>query len=571
MTLSHTQLQALLPEATPAVGGLIRKVWCGNDRLIVLEVRTKGQNHFILLSAEEGGQRLSTVTRKPAQPPAPPSFVMKLRKELTGARLLALGQLSDDRVVRLDFERRARPDDPEAAPSAPASITASLSATDEEDASPTTDAQRAPLIEADADAMTVETLRRILIAELTPMHSNLVLLNGDEAILAGLLNLPRALRHGQPYSPPPPPPASVLARHSLDPLTLASLPTDGQRSARVEAHYTHKLAWQDGQQVGRALLTRLKRALKRSARRVKAIEGDLQRVEDAGTFRRWGELLQSAYGKIPRGAQIAEVPDYYAEGMPTLSVPLDPRLDLQGNITEYFRRYRKYHDAEEQVLTRLEDAEADHARLEAALLEAAGLVWLATEGSLGHKPSEATAMDEALSDREVVQVARERADALRAWIARQEASGLLRPQQVQRARRGSQAGEGKALPYRSFTSRSGLSILVGKGGKHNDALSLKVARGNDLWLHARDWAGAHVVVRLDKGRSLDQETLLDAALLAAHYSKGRGDTLVDVQYTHAKHVRKPKGLPPGRVTVADGRNIAVRPDPERLTRLFNAR
>ena len=111
---------------------------------------------------------------------------------------------------------------------------------------------------------------------------------------------------------------------------------------------------------------------------------------------------------------------------------------------------------------------------------------------------------------------------------------------------------------------------MGRGGRDNDALSIRVARGNDMWLHAHDWAGAHVVVRLGRSEELDHETLLDAATLAAHYSKGRDDTVVDVIYTRAKHVRKPKGLPPGRVTVANTRGIAVRIEQERLKRLFDA-
>jgi predicted ribosome quality control (RQC) complex YloA/Tae2 family protein len=109
---------------------------------------------------------------------------------------------------------------------------------------------------------------------------------------------------------------------------------------------------------------------------------------------------------------------------------------------------------------------------------------------------------------------------------------------------------------------------VGRGGKDNDALSLKVARGNDLWLHAHNWAGAHVVVRLRRDQEVPEQLLLDAATLAAFYSKGRNDTVIEVTYTRAKNVRKPKGLPPGRVTVAGGKTLALRIEPARLQRLL---
>ena len=80
-----------------------------------------------------------------------------------------------------------------------------------------------------------------------------------------------------------------------------------------------------------------------------------------------------------------------------------------------------------------------------------------------------------------------------------------------------------------------------------------------------------MIIRVPKGTDPDHDAMLDAALLAVHYSKGRGDSVTDVLYTHAKHIRKPKGAPAGRVTVAGGKGIAVRPDDERLERLMATR
>ena len=87
-------------------------------------------------------------------------------------------------------------------------------------------------------------------------------------------------------------------------------------------------------------------------------------------------------------------------------------------------------------------------------------------------------------------------------------------------------------------------------------------------MHARDWAGSHVVLRMDRDENPTQDDLWDAALLAAHFSKGREDTLIDVTYTRAKHVRKPKGYPPGLVTVAGGSTLGVSIDKERLASLL---
>jgi predicted ribosome quality control (RQC) complex YloA/Tae2 family protein len=124
------------------------------------------------------------------------------------------------------------------------------------------------------------------------------------------------------------------------------------------------------------------------------------------------------------------------------------------------------------------------------------------------------------------------------------------------------------LPYRTFRSQAGLTLLVGRGPEDNDALTVRVARGNDLWLHARGAGGAHVVVRLDKGKGPDQETLLDAAHLAAWFSEARGAPTADVAWTHARHVRKPRGSAPGAVTYSQERTLLLRVEPGRVERLL---
>jgi len=123
------------------------------------------------------------------------------------------------------------------------------------------------------------------------------------------------------------------------------------------------------------------------------------------------------------------------------------------------------------------------------------------------------------------------------------------------------------LPYRLFRSAAGLPILVGKGAAENDQLTVRVAKGNDLWLHARGRSGAHVVLRLPKGRAPDQESLLDAAHLAAHFSDARGEAAPEVVYTRVKHVRKVKGAAPGAVTYSQEKGIALRVEPARVERL----
>lgn len=375
--------------------------------------------------------------------------------------------------------------------------------------------------------------RRTLIAELTGRHGNVFLLD-EEGVIVGLQQPSRgqrSLRPSDPWSPPPPPPPRDFGvRWALDEVPV------GERSQLIEANYTVRVATESADERRRALQNDLARALKRLRRLQKNVESDLERAEEAEGLQRKAELLKGAYGKnVPRGTRSVEVPDYYAKGAPLVTIELDPTLDLTGNIDRAFREYRRLHDARE--------------RIEARLLE------------VMEKVDRAEKLRSKLDDTDDSDL-----EALE-HQARQD--GVLRDRTRQGRSDGGSRHE-KKLPYRQFRARSGAAILVGRGAKQNDELTSRHARGRDIWLHARDWAGSHVVLRNSSDDPPHGEDLLDAATLAAHFSKGRRDTLVDVTYTQAKHVRKPKGAAPGLVTIAGGSTIAVARDEERLERLLKS-
>jgi predicted ribosome quality control (RQC) complex YloA/Tae2 family protein len=199
-------------------------------------------------------------------------------------------------------------------------------------------------------------------------------------------------------------------------------------------------------------------------------------------------------------------------------------------MERYYRRYRRIVESAARVVARAAEVRARQGEL-AALL----------------------ATVEAAQLSELPRLERE---------ARRLAAGP-RPPQRQRTRQ-----DEPLPPYRLFRSLAGAALLVGRGAEQNDALTVKVARGNDLWLHARGRTGAHVVVRLEKGKSPDQETLLDAAHLAAHFSDARGEPQAEVVATRAKYVRKAKGSAPGAVTYSQERTILLRVEPPRVERLL---
>ncbi len=127
------------------------------------------------------------------------------------------------------------------------------------------------------------------------------------------------------------------------------------------------------------------------------------------------------------------------------------------------------------------------------------------------------------------------------------------------------------VPYRTYRSSGGLEIWVGRGAASNDALTFNAAAPNDVWLHARNAAGAHVVLRWTAADAPPARDLRNAAMLAAWHSKSRGSSLVPVDWTRRKHVRKPRGARPGSVVIREERTLMVRPSADRERALRDLR
>jgi predicted ribosome quality control (RQC) complex YloA/Tae2 family protein len=133
--------------------------------------------------------------------------------------------------------------------------------------------------------------------------------------------------------------------------------------------------------------------------------------------------------------------------------------------------------------------------------------------------------------------------------------------------RGKQYAFGPTLPYRRYRTAGGLEVRVGRGSKANDQLTFKHSAPDDIWLHARHSAGAHVVLRWTGKDAPPARDLEQAAILAALHSKARSSGSVPVDWTRRKYVRKPRKAPPGSVTLERAKTLFVEPDPSLLDRL----
>lgn len=283
-----------------------------------------------------------------------------------------------------------------------------------------------------------------------------------------------------------------------------------------------------------ALLKALRAQTRRLARRSEAIQGDLSRLDDTERLRRTGRMLLAQGGGVPRGATVATLEDWETGG--TLEVQLDPAIPAKQQAERFFHEARRVQRGSEQMWARYESTERELEVVRA----------LAAEVEAGVEITSAQ---------------------LRAWGDAARALKVAVQDGVD-ARGRVRSGSAPRAPYNAYRSDDGHRVLVGRGAADNDRLTVSVARPQDIWLHARGFPGAHVVVPLKKGEAITPETLLDAATLAAHHSDARGDDFVEVTWTERRYVRKLRKSPVGQVSVDRERVLPLRVEPARLARLL---
>ncbi|MBX3206421.1 MAG: DUF814 domain-containing protein [Labilithrix sp.] len=285
----------------------------------------------------------------------------------------------------------------------------------------------------------------------------------------------------------------------------------------------------------------LERAATRIERRRDAIRGDLDKIGQADRIASRAPWLISEAARAPRGAKELVVTDWSTGEAVTLVVPLDPSRSAKDQVEAMFKRAKRLRLGARIAEERLARADVERAAI------------LAAREALGGASSPAAV-------EEIVREAKRAAPRAVTLVGgRESAEG---------AKRDRSAKPGARTPYRAFVARSGRSLLVGKGAADNDALTLRIARPHDLWVHAKDRTGAHVIVRLDKGRTCASEDLVDAAHLAAHFSDAREEKVVDVQYTDRRYLRKPKGSPAGFVVVDREKVLVLRVEADVLRGLL---
>lgn len=282
-----------------------------------------------------------------------------------------------------------------------------------------------------------------------------------------------------------------------------------------------------------AVTARLGRAVSRLSRRAERILGDLDKLAALDQKAALAPLFLAEAARASRGQAQLTATDWSTGEPVAVAFPLDPARAAQEQLEALFRRAKRAKAGRAIAERRWEEATARVDTLRALV------------PSVQFAPNEA----------ELGELVRQ------AKMAAPKDFGDAVPTRA----RDPQA---RAAPYREYVALHGEPIFVGRGGEHNDALTFGVARPHDLWLHTKDWPGAHVVVPLPKNKTAPPHVLLDAAELAAHFSEAAGERVIAVQIAERRHLRKPRGAPKGFVVVGKEKVLELRPEPERLARLL---
>lgn len=478
MGLTTTDVAAVVREIAPALtGGWIQKVFQPAPRAITLDIRVPGQSLSLFISADPHTARLHLLTDRYPNPASPPPFCQFLRAHIQGARIERIEQVQHDRIVRVKLTAREGPCS--------------------------------------------------LIAELTGRHADLLLLDGEDKILAVLDGSREKI--GQTYQPPPPRAQSADEREYEEEPPVSDTNHAFPISAAIEQRYRQREAELARQQLRQARLSVVRKRIKKTARRVDALRADLDKGTRYRDYARYGELLKANLPLMKKGQDQVLVVDYFDPALPELTIPLDPAKSPQGNMEDYFKKHRKYLAAEREIRPRLYAAEKELEGLRAEL----------------------------------------RALEAGTWEPAQSPFPLSRnrPEAVPGEKRSARSAQPRSGPFRRFISADGLPIYVGRNARENELLTFGEARPDDLWLHAHGVPGSHVIARLEKGAEPPPETVRDAAMLALLYSDLKKSGKGEVLYTRKKYVRKAKGKAPGTVTVTQEKTLFVTLDRSRLDRL----
>ncbi|MFP3389745.1 NFACT family protein [Brevibacillus sp. SIMBA_040] len=560
MAFDGVVTRAVARELHKLVGGRISKIHQPHHSDIVMQVRTQGETVKLLLSANPTYPRLHITTEEFSNPLEAPMFCMLLRKHCEGGMIESISQVDMERIIHIDVRTR--------------------------------------------DELGDTAVRRIII-EIMGKHSNIILIDPATGIILDsamhvtlAISQYRQVTPGRPYVSPPsqdksdPLAASqqdfissidwnsgrldkqivdaytgispLLAKEILHRAGLANRETlwaafsevmDAFKQqvyvpnivetkdkayfhvvelthlqaesttpfpttqALLQAYYEGKALRDTVKQRAYDLIRFVTGERNKNEKKIEKLKQTLQYAHDAELFRLYGELITANMHQMKRGDKELVTVNWYDETGGTVTIPLDPLKTPSENLQSYYKRYNKAKNSLQVVGEQIEQAKMEILYLDGLLVQLA-------HASL------------------------KEAEEIREELIEQ---GYVRD----RKKRGPRKKKETRPELEVYFSNDGTEILVGKNNKQNEYLTNKLASAHDTWLHTKDIPGSHVVIR---AREFTEETLLEAATLAAYFSRAKQGSQIPVDYTLIKHVKKPSGAKPGYVIYEQQRTLFVTPE-----------
>ena len=568
------------------IGGRVDKIHQPSREEIIVTIRTFGGAEKILFSANSSSARVNLTDTTPENPKQPPVLCMLFRKFLAGGRLTAIHQDGLERIINFDFECTNEIGD-----TVHNRLVAEIMGkhsniillTEKEDGWRVVDSVKR--ITDD-----ISSVRRILpniLYELPPREERLNLLEYDFADFRERLlsfseqRLAKALSQmfegispifarECAYSSAKDVDAVVgnltddqtdklifFLKKSRDtmlshdgctvvtdkygkPKDFCFVPIAQYGAEMTETHFDSPNALLDKFYGSRADADRIKQRsgdlmktilniYERISRKLEAQKQELAECVERDDFRVCGDLLSTNIYRMEKGMNEIEVDDFINGGKRVIK--LDIRLTPSQNAQKYYAEYRKLDTAEKMLSKLIAQGEKELLYID-SVFDAASRI-----GS------------GAGSDAELSEIKRELQE-----------TGYMRQSKDDKRK------AEKPLPPMNFRSSDGFEILVGRNNYQNDKLTLKTAKGEDMWLHTQNIAGSHVIISAD-GKEIPDNTIVEAATLAAYCSKARNGTKIPVDYTKVRYVKKPNGAKPGMVIFTNNKTILVNPSEELYEKL----
>lgn len=544
--------------------GKIAKIHQPTDTELVFTIRSQGQNHSLLLSIHPVYTRMHLTEDSYKNPKEPPMFCMLLRKYLSGAVIDSIEQYGMERIVTFSVQSRNEIGD----------ITtkkliielmgkhSNVMLIDGEKehildslkhVSPAQNRYRTILpgheyklppsqnklnpIEIDSDAIirkldfnTGKLEQQIvgMLVGFSPFLAKEIVhqakLGAIETYQEKFADIQELIRHNR-YTP------GIYRDKREDfhvlPITHTSTEREvfSDTNQMLDAFYSGKAERDRVKQQAKDLYQFIKNEKEKNERKLKKHEKTLQKAQNAVTYQRRGELLTANMHQVKHGDASVTVIDYYDPDQNETTIELNPNKSPSDNAQSFFKQYQKLKTSKEKVQKEMAKANNEISYLDQLLQH----IDTARESDI----------------EEIREELRE--------------EGYLKKQKQRKNKK----KPTKPNPEK-FQSSDETPILVGKNNKQNEYVTMKMANRDDTWLHTKDIPGSHVIIR---SREPSEETLIEAAQLAAIFSKSHQSSSVPVDYTKIRHVKKPNGAKPGYVTYDHQKTLFVTPEKDMAEKL----